>query len=160
MKFGPGPITKAQGLVLGHTFRQGGTILKKGHVISAADIAALRALGVEEVIGARLEPGDISENAAALHLAQELCGDNITISDARTGRCNLIARGDGLVLLNASEIHAINQIDESITLATLADKAHVKAGQVVATVKIIPFAVSQKTLNYAEELAQNTNADI
>ncbi|MBD24805.1 MAG: 4-diphosphocytidyl-2C-methyl-D-erythritol kinase [Candidatus Marinimicrobia bacterium] len=156
MKFGPVPITKAQGLVLGHTFRQGGTILKKGHVISAADIAAFRALGVEEVIGARLEPGDISENAAALHLAQELCGDNITISDARTGRCNLIARGDGLVLLNASEIHAINQIDESITLATLADKAHVKAGQVVATVKIIPFAVSQKTLNYAEDLARHT----
>ena len=66
MKFGPVPIVKAQGLVLGHTFRQGGTILKKGHVISAADIAALRALGIEEIIGARLETGDISENAAAV----------------------------------------------------------------------------------------------
>lgn len=150
MKFGPVPIADADGLILAHTFRRGEVTFKKGHVIDAEDIAALQTLGVSEIIGARLESGDVPEDAAAARIAHKLCGDNITVSDARTGRCNLIAKNDGLVLINTAEINAVNQINETITVATLADKAPAKAGQIVATVKIIPFAVAARILHHAE----------
>ena len=38
-------------------------------------------------------------------------------------------------------IDAINRVDPAITIATLAEYAPVEKGQMVATVKIIPFAV-------------------
>ena len=38
-------------------------------------------------------------------------------------------------------IDAINRVDPAITIATVAEFAAVEAGQMVATVKIIPFAV-------------------
>ena len=46
-----------------HSIRQGGLVLKKGTVIGKAEIAALQAAGIAEIVVARLEPGDVSEDA-------------------------------------------------------------------------------------------------
>lgn len=146
MKFGPFPIADATGVILAHTTRAGSVVLKKGHVIAAADIAALKGAGVNEVIGARLETGDVLEDAAAGQIAELLAGKNVTLSAARTGRCNVLAAADGVVRVNADAITAANLIDESVTIATLPDKEAAKAGQIVATVKIIPFAVSAEVM--------------
>ena len=150
MKFGPIPISDADGLILAHTFRRDGLTLKKGRVISANDIAALKKLSVNEIIGARLEFGDVPEDQAAARIAQKLCGDNITVSDARTGRCNLLAGSDGVVQINAAKINAVNQINETVTVATLLDKQAVKKDQIIATVKIIPFAVAPVVVDHVE----------
>lgn len=142
MKFGAFAIDEAAGVVLAHTTRADGLVLKKGHVITSDDVATLRAVGVTDVIGARLEAGDVPEDEAAVGIARQLAGANVTLSAARTGRCNLLAAHAGLVEINAAAVTAANLIDETVAIATLADKEAAKAGQIVATVKIIPFAVS------------------
>ncbi len=153
MKFGSFTLADAVGVVLAHTFRGEGVTLKKGHVVTAADLDALRAAGVSEVIGARLEPGDISEDIAAARIAQRLAGAQLTVSAAHTGRCNLIAAQDGVALVNAGAITAANLISEAVTIATLPDKHAARAGQIVATVKIIPFAVSGAVMTRIERAA-------
>ena len=97
---------------------------------------------VSSIIGARLESGDVPEDEAASRIAKKLCGENVGISDARTGRCNLCAEAAGIVQIHVAEINAVKQINETVTVATLSDKQVAVEGQIIATVKIIPFAVA------------------
>ncbi len=156
MKFGSFPVETAAGLVLAHTVR-GETVLKKGHVVTAADIAMLQASGIRSVTGAQLEQGDVGEDAAAAQIAAELCGPQVQASPAHTGRCNVIAGTNGVVIVNRAAIDAANAVDEAVTLATLPDLAAVRAGQILATVKIIPFAVRADVLaRVRDALAANS----
>ena len=65
MKFGAVPLKEALGATAVHTIRQDGLVLKKGTPIGPAEIAALEAAGISEVVVARLEQGDVSEDVAA-----------------------------------------------------------------------------------------------
>ena len=150
MKFGAFPLAQAEGVLLAHTFRHGKTTLKKGHVLTPGDLALFQAAGVSEVTGAKLDPADVTEDAAAHRIATRFVGPHLRLSAARTGRCNVEADADGVVLVDASAIAAANLADESVTIATLPDKAAVRKGQIVATVKIIPFAVSTQVLTLVE----------
>ena len=75
MKFGPVPPRDAEGATAVHTIRQGALVLKKGTVIGAAEVAALEAAGITDVVVARLEPGDVSEDEAAAEIAEAVAGD-------------------------------------------------------------------------------------
>ena len=48
----------------------------------------------------------------------------------------------GVLVVDKAAIDAINRIDEAITFATLPAFKPVVAGEMIGTVKIIPFAVS------------------
>ena len=142
MKFGPVPPCDAEGAVAVHSIRQDGLTLKKGTRIGPAEIAALERAGVKEVVVARLEPGDVSEDVAAADIAAAVAGDCIRIDDAFTGRVNLFAERAGVLVVDKGAIDRLNRIDEAITVATLEAFAPVVAGEMIATVKIIPFAVA------------------
>ncbi|MCC7312617.1 MAG: molybdopterin-binding/glycosyltransferase family 2 protein [Sulfuritalea sp.] len=142
MIFGEFPLAECQGLLLAHSLRLPGGILKKGRRLAGADFSALAAAGIERVHGARLEPGDLDENAAAGAVAATLGGPGIAARAPHAGRCNLYATQRGLLVVDAEGIDRINAIDEAVTVATLPQHAAVRAGAVVATVKIIPLAVA------------------
>lgn len=101
----------------------------------------LRQAGISEVIVAMLEAGDLGEDEAAARLAGALVVSGIEVKPAATGRVNLHAREAGVFVVDKALVDAINAVDPSITLATLPQHAAVEKGQMVATVKIIPFAV-------------------
>ena len=69
MKFGAVPVGEAEGGVSVHSIRQSGLVLKKGTLIGKAEIAALKAAGIGEIVVARVEPGDVAEDAAAAEIA-------------------------------------------------------------------------------------------
>ncbi len=146
MKFGRMAVAASEGAILAHSVKGAGVALKKGEVLSGATIAALERAGIDAVVAARLEPSDVAENVAALRLAQRLAGPHLTVEKAFTGRCNLLAAVAGLARVEAAVIDAVNAVDESITVATLPPYQPVVAGDMVATVKIIPFAVPAATL--------------
>ena len=146
MKFGPVPVAEAAGAILAHSRRAGGRMLKKGRVLSAEDVAALAADGVVEVVAARLEPGDIGEDAAAIRIAAAVAGENATAQAAFTGRSNLFAAARGLMVVDRDRLDRLNAIDEGITVATLAPYEPVEPRRMIATVKIIPFAVAEAKL--------------
>ena len=58
----------------------------------------------------------------------------------------------GVFTVDAALVDAINAVDPSITVATLARHATVEKGQMVATVKIIPFAVAGRLVDKVTEL--------
>ncbi len=142
-------VAASEGAILAHAVRGTGVTLKKGEVLSGTTIAALERAGIDAVVAARLEPSDVAENVAALRLAQRLAGPHVTVERAFTGRCNLVASAAGLVRVDVPTIDAVNAGDESVTAATLPPYQPVVAGDMVATVKIIPFAVPAAILERA-----------
>ena len=142
MKFGAVPIGEARGATAVHSIRQGALVLKKGTLITDKEVAALKSAGVKEIVVARLEPGDISEDQAAADIAAAVKGEGVHVDRAFTGRCNLFAERAGVLVVDRDAIDALNNIDEAVTLATLTNYKPVVEGEMIATVKIIPFAVA------------------
>lgn len=143
MKFGPVAPADALGATAVHTIRQGALVLKKGKQIDAADVAALQQAGIAEIVVARLEPGDVSEDVAAAEIAEKVAGDGVHLDRAFTGRANLFAQHAGVLVVDKGGVDRLNRIDEAMTFATLPAYKPVVAGEMIATVKIIPFAVSK-----------------
>ena len=141
MKFGPVPLCEAEGGVAVHSIRKPGLVLKKGTVIGKPEIATLAEAGISEIVVARIEPGDVSEDAAAAEIAAAVQGEGVRVDRAFTGRANLFAQEAGVLVVDKDAVDRLNQVDESITFATLPAYKPVVAGEMIATVKIIPFAV-------------------
>lgn len=143
MIFGEVPVSEAGGCVLAHSVMLVQGRLPKGRVVTDTDIEQLAAAGVKTVIAARLEPGDIGEDAAAGLIASALCGAGLEASPPATGRVNFHARAAGLFRVDKTLVNAFNTRHPALTLAMLADRSPVAKGDLVATVKIIPLAVSE-----------------
>jgi molybdenum cofactor cytidylyltransferase len=142
MRFGAVPIGEAEGGVAVHSIRKDGIVLKKGTMIGRAEVEALKAAGISEIVVARMDPGDVSEDAAAAEIAAAVAGEGVRVDRAFTGRANLFADIAGILVVNKEAVDRLNRIDESITFATLPAYKPVVAGEMIATVKIIPFAVA------------------
>ncbi len=154
MKFGSVPVGDAEGGIAVHSIRKPGLTLKKGTVIGADEIAALQTAGVDAIVVARLEPGDVSEDEAAAEIAAAVAGEGVKVDRAFTGRANLFAQAPGVLVVDKTAIDCLNLIDESVTLATLAAYKPVVAGEMIATVKIIPFAVAGGVRDAAVSVAR------
>ncbi len=142
MKFGPVSPGDALGATAVHSIRQGDLVLKKGTLIGPAEVTALEAAGVKQIVVSRLEPGDVSEDQAAADIAGAIAGEGLRADRAFTGRCNLFAGAAGVLVVDKETIDRLNRVDEAVTLATLAAFKPVVDGEMVATVKIIPFAIA------------------
>lgn len=152
MQFGRSPVADAAGAILGHGVRHGALSFRKGRVLSAEDVTQLQDAGIAEVTIARLNLGDVGEDEAAGRIAKAANGGHhVRVGAAFTGRANLYAERAGLALVDEAAVHDANKVDEAITLATLSPFTKVAAGQMLATVKIIPFAVQEARLADAEK---------
>ena len=96
LKFGPVPVAQSLGCIVAHAIRRDGIVLKKGDLVEAGHVAALRQAGIAEIVVARLEPGDIGEDAAAGLLANRIAGGHLRVDRAFTGRANLFAEVPGV----------------------------------------------------------------
>jgi molybdenum cofactor cytidylyltransferase len=155
MRFGSLPLDRAEGAILAHSLRTGSVLFRKGRKLSAADLAALAAADVREVTVAALDPDDVAEDEAAAMLAAELLGPGVTAGAAFTGRVNLFAGSAGVLVVDRERLDRFNRIDEAITVATLPPCATVAPRQMVATVKIIPFAVHRASVERAAAVARD-----
>jgi len=141
VRFGPVAIGESLGCVAVHGVRAEGVVLKKGDTITPAHVAALGRAGVETVVVAELEPGDIGENEAGRRLAEAVAGPGLRIERAFTGRANIFAERNGVLWVDVGAVERVNAVDERLTLATLPPLRAVGEGEMVGTVKVIPFAV-------------------
>ncbi len=141
MKFGEIPVSQAKNALVAHAIVLPDRRLKKGHVLTQQDITDLQNVGTEKLTVAQLEPADVEENTAASRIAAALCKAPLEPAEAFTGRVNIYAATPGIFLADAGLVDRLNRISPSITLACLNDGQFVEHGRMVATVKIIPFAV-------------------
>lgn len=154
MIFDEFPLAEAEGVLLAHSLRTPARRFKKGRRLDAADLAALAAAGVAKVSGARLEADEVDEVRAAAEIAALLAAAD-PLLEARstpTGRCNLHASERGLLLVEPALVDCLNRVDEGITVATLPQHTAVRSGQVVATVKIIPFGVRRASIEACRQI--------
>ncbi|MCM2476967.1 NTP transferase domain-containing protein [Rhizobium sp. CG5] len=157
MIFGNLPLDQVEGAVLAHAVRLPGGKLAKGRRLEASDVARLRAAGIGSVVAGRLEPGDLLEDDAAQRLADALGRDHMRLTPANTGRVNVYATVNGLFTADRELVDRFNRVDPAITLACLADHAPVMAGDMVATIKIIPLAVSGASVEAARAILQEAS---
>lgn len=154
MKFGEIKLASAIGATLAHSVKAGGLNFKKGRVMSLEDIAALQQVNVETVFAARMNDGDLAEDEAAKVLARAAAGENVKVSEPFTGRANLYAKTTGLFMTDEQRVQQFNHLDEGLTIATLRSFGRVSEGQLVATVKIIPFALPKETVDAAAKVCE------
>jgi molybdenum cofactor cytidylyltransferase len=161
VKFGPVPLERALGRILGHNVAgpDGKRLLRKGRPLSDADLEALRVLGRTVVYVAEPDPGDVGEDEAARRVAQAASGAGIEAGSAASGRVNLLARERGVLRVEGSHLSELN-LSEGLTIATLPAHSTVSARQIVATVKVIPYAVPEETLRRMEQRARETGAPV
>ena len=152
MQFVQLPVEEAIQAYLAHSCRLNGKRLAKGTRIDATLATALAAAGVSQVTVARLEKGDVHEDEAASTLSEAMAGVGIRLSRARTGRVNVHACAEGLYRFDRDRMLALNAIDERITCATLDENHWVTPGRMLATIKIIPYAVPRSILDQALDL--------
>lgn len=156
MKFGPTPVDDASGAYLVHSLAAGGRTFRKGHLLTEEDCRDLARAGFDTLICARLENDELAENEAAGKIASQIAADGIAAGNPGTGRCNLYADRPGIVGIDAKAIAAFNSIDESVTLATVPDGSRVEDGQIIATIKIITFAVPAHVMAALDRLLKKT----
>ncbi len=154
MKFARIPVDEAAGAILAHSVSVPGGTIKKGRVLTATELARIKATGPTHIIVAQIERGDVSEDEAAGRIARAAAGENTHSSAPFTGRANLFADTAGLVEIDAARVHALNLIDEGLTIATTTPFERVGQKQMVATVKIITFALPESVVAQAEALAR------
>jgi molybdenum cofactor cytidylyltransferase len=153
MIFGEERTEEAEGLILAHSLRLEGAMLKKGRVLTALDVAAIKGAGINFLTGARLEPGDIAEDAAAAMVASALTGENVAANAPFVGRCNLFASLRGVVEIDRERLDRLNLVDEAVTVATVVPHEIAAPRQLVATVKVIPFGVDRRVVETCLALA-------
>lgn len=158
MRFGSFKLSEAEGGMLAHALKAGERRFRKAYKLTADDIAYLQEAGVEEVTVALLEADDIGEDDAAGRIAAALRFEHIEIRPPGTGRANLHATESGIFIVDREIINAINGIDPAITIATLDSHVGVEAGRMVATVKIIPFAVPEHLVAQVENICRTREA--
>jgi molybdenum cofactor cytidylyltransferase len=149
MKFGSVAVADALGCVLAHAVKLGAFTLKKGKILSQADIDSLEAENVKTIIAARLDVSDVPEDEAARRLSIAMSGRDTTAQEAFTGRANIYSERSGVLRVDRERLHTINHLHESLTIATLPAFARVGRRDMLATVKIIPFATPREVLEKA-----------
>ncbi|MGE0212507.1 MAG: NTP transferase domain-containing protein [Parvibaculaceae bacterium] len=152
MKFGEVRVEEAEGAILAHSVRHAKGVFRKGRLLTAADVALLTASDIARVFAARIEPDDMREDEAAEAVAQPLAGRGALVQAPFTGRANLHAAMAGVALVDAERVKALNRLHESLTVATVPAFETVAERQMLATVKIIPFAAPRSVIQRALEL--------
>jgi len=153
VKFGPLAIGESVGAIVAHSLRLDGLVLKKGEIVTPDHVSKLRALGVSEIVVAQLESGDVGEDEAAATLARAIAGDNVRVEKPFTGRSNLFAQRAGLLVVDGDGVDRVNAVDETLTVATLAPWKAVVEGEMIGTVKVIPYAAPRAALSSALDVA-------
>src|SRR3546814_2223296 len=93
-------------------------------------------------------------------IAQRLAGDHVCAEPPVHGRADLIAETNGLLVYAPDGIGKLNRATEAITFAAVAPMTPVRAGDVVGTVKIIPYAVHRAELVSAGQVADGCKVRI
>lgn len=156
------------GAVLTRDLTIAGERWSKGRRLSLRDLALLAAPRHEGDSGPRLrglaageavnvtvlvlESGDLHEDEAALRLGAAIAGPGTTRRNPSESRVDLLAATDGVVHVRVSALERLNRIDP-LEVFTVFDGQVVRAGDLVASVKVAPHVVAAATVAAGERLA-------
>jgi hypothetical protein len=145
--------TDLAGRVLCHELRSddGRVALAKGRVLDEADAQRVLELSWTELHLLALDPDDVHEDAAGDRIARIVAGTGVAVRPVTGGHWPLVAEHRGVLTIDTARLHRINELDGPCVYS-LYDGQVVEAGETVGHAKIIPFAVSRRTLSHVDAI--------
>ena len=128
-----------------------GAAFKRGHVITQEDIPKLLDIGKQHVFIWEENAGEIHEEDAARRLSQMTTVNGAHYGSISEGKIQLFADQDGMFRVNKALLAAVNRIGD-ITITTLPDHYPVKAGDRLASMRIVPLVTEERQIAEAEAL--------
>ena len=128
-----------------------GAAFKRGHVITQEDIPKLLDIGKQHVFIWEENAGEIHEEDAARRLSQMTTVDGAHYGSVSEGKIQLFADQDGMFRVDKALLAAVNRIGD-ITITTLPDHYPVKAGDRLASMRIVPLVTEERQVAEAEAL--------
>ena len=128
-----------------------GAAFKRGHVITQEDIPRLLDIGKQHVFIWEENAGEIHEEDAARRLSQMTAVDGAHYGSISEGKIQLFADQDGMFRVDKALLAAVNRIGD-ITITTLPDHYPVKAGDRLASMRIVPLVTEERQIAEAEAL--------
>lgn len=130
-----------------------GPAFYKGHIVTEKDIPELLALGKDHLFVWELQDGFVHEDDAASRLAKAVSGIGIDHTKPEEGKVNLIAKRDGLLVIDEERLLRLNLLGE-VAVATRSQERPVKKGDIVAGVRVIPLVIEEGKSQIAEQLGK------
>ena len=158
MRFGAFDIGACEGLILAHSHKLAGKRIAKGSVLTAELVDAFRQDGVTELVCAAPDAGDLSEDQVAGRLAAAMMTAGVSRSEAATGRVNFKVGTTGIIRYDRALITALNSVDEALTFSLVQHNQLLSAGQMAATLKVIPYFVAEQICQHFEHVLQGRPA--
>lgn len=128
-----------------------GAAFKRGHVVTQEDIPRLLDIGKQHVFIWEENAGEIHEEDAARRLSQMTAVDGAHYGSISEGKIQLFADQDGMFRVDKALLAAVNRIGD-ITITTLPDHYPVKAGDRLASMRIVPLVTEERQIAEAEAL--------
>ena len=125
---------------------------RKGHVVAEEDISVLLSMGKEHLYVWEMLPGILHEDDAARRLLALCKNENMTSTEPKEGKIELIAECDGLFMVDVERLCAVNSQNE-VMIATRHGNTSVHKGDKLAGMRVIPLVIEDEKLKTAEEVA-------
>jgi len=145
VKFEERLVADSEGWTLAHSVTCGQKRIAKGTKLTAAIVDQLVGGGLVSAQVFLLEQDDIDEDTAARIAAEKITGAGLQVKPAGKGRANIVATCNGL-FIPGSGIDAVNRADDAFSAASLVSHKPVRAEQLVATIKVIPYGLPSAIL--------------
>ena len=130
----------------------GGVLARKGRVLEEGDVA--RILGGTWSVAhvAELEPHEVHEGPAGERVAGRLAAGGVRVGEFAGGYWPLVAGRRGVLQVDVEGLFSVNRVD-GVACCTLLDGQVVDEGELLARIKVVPFALAEARLEEAEEAA-------
>ena len=120
-------------------------VYRKGHVITESDVPVLLYLGKEHVYIWEDDENTLHENDAAKILSALCKNENMSTTEPKEGKIDIIAEADGLLMIDTVRLRKINAVG-GLMIATRASGAPVKKGDKLCGTRIIPLTIKRKKM--------------
>lgn len=127
-------------------------VFKKGHIVRPDDIPVLLSVGKENLYIWENNENMLHENDAAEILLKLCLNDNMSYTDVKEGKIELISGIDGVFYVDSERVKAVNSLGEMM-IASRHGNFPVKKGDVLAGTRIIPLVIEKEKMKRAEKAA-------
>ena len=140
-------------------FADGRVAIPKGRVLDADDSARAMSLAWSELHLLALDDDDVHEEEAGDRIARLVAGDGVQVRAPSGGHWPIAAAHRGVLAIDNRALEAVNEL-EGPCVYSLLDGQVVDSGEIVARAKLIPFAVSSRTLSDVETIVSASDGVI
>ncbi len=131
-----------------------GPVFRKGHVIEEKDIPVLLSVGKDNIYVWENDESMLHENDAAQVLCRICKGANLSSTEPKEGKIELIATCKGMLKADVPALRRLNSIGEMMC-ASLPSGFNVEEGEHVAGTRIIPLVIKKDKIDKAVDAAGN-----